>query len=241
MKPHTDQNLFSFLSTLALPSLSWPGLLRRSSRRLLHWDEINKLEIVALVVGGVLAGLFFWVISLQKLVVRSSGTVDVSVDNLDDLAAWRTELYVCFGVPLFLLVFLLGATFFVGVSSSSTRIDRRPRMVVSLWRLGLDCSCRLGRRQYTGHFWPDSSLERPQTARVRRRTFQAWWQSCLGIARDGCQTKTDQRKRQVTVGLNVGFDDSFLPLLALVFLAGSMATLSPATTGITLGIGTGRN
>ena len=43
------------------------------------------------------------------------------------LSALTTELYACFAAPAFLLVFLLGATLYIGVTSKSTAIDDEDR------------------------------------------------------------------------------------------------------------------
>ena len=96
--------------------------------RLFRWQEINVPELIALLIGGIAAGLFFWIISLQKVghpvIGYHSNFKWLEADNP---LLWRTELYACCGVPLFLLVFLVGATFFVGVSSFSARIEDEDR------------------------------------------------------------------------------------------------------------------
>src|SRR6185503_20146019 len=44
-----------------------------------------------------------------------------------NLEAWAVEIFACLATPAFLLVFLLGATLYIGASSKSTRVDDEDR------------------------------------------------------------------------------------------------------------------
>src|SRR5207237_6437267 len=94
------KDVISFLLFgIAFALLGWliSGLILRGP---FHLHEGNKLELFALVVGGVVGGLFFWAVSFQKI-----GTPVIGYDRpfpwptWTGWMAWRTELYACFGVP----------------------------------------------------------------------------------------------------------------------------------------------
>src|SRR6185503_8997058 len=44
-----------------------------------------------------------------------------------NLEAWAVEIFACLATPAFLLVFLLGATLYIGASSKSPRVDDEDR------------------------------------------------------------------------------------------------------------------
>ena len=93
------------------------------------------LELAWLVLAGVVGGVVSWFLSRYIIVNpvvgyqnNEEGGGDVSVTALTTpLLKWRTEWYVCIGVPLFLLIFLIGASFFVGWSSRSQRVNDEDR------------------------------------------------------------------------------------------------------------------
>jgi hypothetical protein len=99
--------------------------------RLFSWRHWNGYELAALFIAGVIGGLIFWLLSMTSHI----GTPVISYAegfpwtdwNQAPLWRWRTEWYVCLAVPAFMLVFLLAATLFVGVTSFSQRINDEDR------------------------------------------------------------------------------------------------------------------
>ena len=86
------------------------------------WTNFRLLEIPVIAFTGAFGGLLLWILAAkifpQPLRSMSTGCHD-----------WRcllpTDLYVCFALPAFLLVFLLAVTLFVGVSSTNVTDDDR--------------------------------------------------------------------------------------------------------------------
>ncbi len=97
--------------------------------------------LLATLFAGVVAGLLFWVVSLFDIgdpvigygVAMRDGVIIRRPFAWTDWTqwtwwgSWTTELYVCLGVPLFLLIYWAALTAFVGVSSGSERIDDEDR------------------------------------------------------------------------------------------------------------------
>src|SRR4030095_9610601 len=90
----------------------------------------GNAETVPLILSGPIAGIVLRLITL----VFNPVPADVNFP-WDSWSAgpewtwltWKSELYVCLAVPIFLLVFLLAVTVFVGGSSASSRIDDEDR------------------------------------------------------------------------------------------------------------------
>ena len=72
------------------------------------WKEVGKSGAAVLIVTGIVGGLL--VLAGTKL----SGN-NLTTHNIDQ--TWATEFYVVFAVPLFMLLFMLAATVFAGISS----------------------------------------------------------------------------------------------------------------------------
>jgi len=122
---------------LAFTFLSWL-IASIVLRRVFHPREIFSTEVVAelisLLVAGVTGGIIFWIFSCQKLgdPVIGYGPIDASGhtfawDVWTGWAAWHTEIYVCVGLPIFLLAYLGAATLFVGISSKIRLIEDEDR------------------------------------------------------------------------------------------------------------------
>ena len=95
------------------------------------------LELAWLVLAGVVGGVVSWFLSRYITVrttrssatriMKRAGATFPRTALTTPLLKWRTEWYVCIGVPLFLLIFLIGASFFVGWSSRSQRVNDEDR------------------------------------------------------------------------------------------------------------------
>lgn len=84
------------------------------------------LELILSIASSVLGGALLYLIAVK--IPKSSSFIPeklASVFGQSDADSIAQMLYVCFSVPTFLLVFLLSATFFVGVASKiTTDMDR---------------------------------------------------------------------------------------------------------------------
>jgi hypothetical protein len=146
---------------------------------------------------------------------------------------WRLEIYACLAGPAFLLVFLLGATLYIGLSSKSHRVDDDDRewwARLSAWVLIVI----LGWSIFTTLvvFGPLALLSAPQ------------WLAPLGgvsgllaaLAGKSAKTrgvaKSSGGEESAIAGVVHAIMRKILPLLALIFTAFLVVTLSLATTGI---------
>src|SRR5438270_2210809 len=150
--------------------------------------------------------------------------------------AWRTELYACFGVPIFLLAFLVAATFFVGASSKSLRIqddDREWWARLGAWVLIAIIAWSAATTLVI--FGPIAFLSFP------RMLASVGGLSGLIAILIGRSSKTSAKEKPVDetrkkTSLAAGLVSRLLPLLAALFLAIFVTALSVATTGITQGL-----
>lgn len=97
------------------------------------WSEVRFGELFALLGAGLLGGLLFW-----KLADTNFGNPTGMTSIYATWITWQTELYVCFALPLFLLVFMLAVTFYVGFSSHSRGVrdeDREWLARLNAWML----------------------------------------------------------------------------------------------------------
>lgn len=93
--------------------------LKRYSRARLR--EMKPFELIGLLLAGLIGTSLFYALSQPT----SFGSPILSY-NRDprwwtttiDWLAWSTEVYICFAVPLFLLVFLVATTIFIGITSA---------------------------------------------------------------------------------------------------------------------------
>jgi hypothetical protein len=91
-------------------------LKRLSLNRLV--EETDIAEVGSTVAVGLLGGTLFYAASLTSLGSPIIGYSE-GFNWLDtSWLAWKTELYLCTAVPLFLLVFLVAAVFFIGFTST---------------------------------------------------------------------------------------------------------------------------
>ena len=234
---------------LALTFIAWIissavlGRFRRGTHKDIDWYEFGAL-LVAGFVGGLLlnAGSLISamgqpVIRLTHKTIQSPHWLSWSDESQWTWLTWTTELYACLAVPVFLLTFLLAATFFVGVSSRSARVEDEDR---EWW-------ARLGAWVFIAIigwlvanllvlFGPIALLSAPKTL------GSIGGLSGLVAILIGRSAKTPaneepaKSKRTTKAGLLSSLVGGVLPLLAMVFIAAFLASLSLATTGIFQGL-----
>lgn len=218
--------LFGVLATV----LAWfiaSYILRRI--RLAHiirnWKELFSRDLLYLLIAGAAGGGLLYLLTQEFDPFK--GGIGVECRPLVPLSALKTELYACFAAPAFLLVFLLGATFYIGVTSKSSGIDDEDR---EWWaRLGAWILIAiLGWIAFTTIviIGPLALLSAPQ------------WLAPLGgvsgllAALLGRSARTSGRKS--ANGEGGGILDTLiskaLPLLALAFIVFLLALLSLGTT-----------
>lgn len=240
VKVNSKQAIDFLLFGIAFALLSWL-IASVILRRLFNWNEINKLELLSLAVGGVVGGAFFWAMSFQKISNPVIGyNRHFPWTTWTRWMAWRTELYACFGVPIFLLTFLVAATFFVGFSSKSLRIQDEDR---EWWaRMGawvLIAIIAWSAADTLVIFGPIALLSAPKLL------ASVGGLSGLIAILVGRSSKTPAKKQPADeskkTSLAAGLLSHSLPLLALTFIAIFLAALSLATTGVIQGLALAAN
>lgn len=83
--------------------------------------EIRWLELWALLSAGLFGGFMFYIASVGDFGNPVARFIDASIET------WDAELYACFAVPLFLLLFTLATTLYVGLSSYSPGVKDEDR------------------------------------------------------------------------------------------------------------------
>ena len=193
-----------------------------------RWREINVIELVALIFAGVISGLFFLALEQPDFTSPVVG-YNTSFDwTTSQWAAWKTEWYVCFAVPVFLMIFLLAVTFFIGLSSASTRIEDEDRewwarfsawgwIVVVAWSVF----------HWLVIFGPFALLEFP-----RLFASVGGFTGLIALLIGRSSKTPANKKEEAKGGLLASLMGSLLPVLAFVFLALFIALISLATTGL---------
>ena len=211
--------------------LAWfiaSSILRRIGPRhiIRNRKELFSRDLFLLLVAGAAGGSLLYLLTLKFDPFKEETTWNCQ--TLVPLSRLTTELYACFAAPAFLLVFLLGATLYIGVTSKSTGIDDEDR---EWWaRLGAwVLIATLGWISFTTIviIGPLALLKAPQ------------WLTPLGgisgvlAALIGQSARTGRKSSNGDGG---GIVDAImskaLPLLALVFIVFLLALLSLSTTGI---------
>lgn len=199
-------------------------------RRVISWWELILLLIV-----GALGGLAFWLLSLHgigKPVIGYLGDPPFPFTKWNGWIAWKTELYVCLAVPLFLLVFWLATAIFVGVSSQNPLFDDEDRewwsrssawVLISILVWVFFNALMI--------FGPIALLDSP---RVLASLGGISGLIALLVGRSSrTPASPDQEAKGGLVSSLMG---SLLPLLALVFIAIFIAAMSLAISGIIQGL-----
>lgn len=194
-----------------------------------NWKELFSRDLLYLLLAGAAAGGLLYLLTVQFDPFQDP--TPWNCQALVPLSGLKTELYACFAAPAFLLVFLLGATLYIGVTSKSRGIDDDDR---EWWaRLGAWVLIAiLGWISFTTIviIGPLALLHAPQ------------WLAPLGglsgvLAAIIGQSARTAGGRKPSNGEGGSILDSImgkaLPLLALVFIVFLLALLSLSTTVVT--------
>lgn len=196
--------------------------------------ETNLLELAGLLAVGLFGGALFYVLAQTNFQSPVIGYDGKFYWLTADWLSWRTEVYVCLAVPLFLLVFLLAVGLFIGFTSNGwfKFIDDEDRewwsrlgawMLISIivWTVA----------NVLVIFGPVALLALPSVIAPLGGL------SGLAALLFGRSSKTaaNESGRQETGKLS-GLLGSLLPLLGLFFIAFLIAALSLATTAMFLGL-----
>ena len=193
------------------------------------------LRLFTLLFAGVGGGALLWLATISF-----KGT-NTKVEDFSsqvyppwEWSAWIPEFYACFAVPAFLLVFLLGATLFIGGSSKSPRIndeDREWWSRLSAWVLIVILGWSVFNVLVI--FGPITLLGAP--------TILSSLGGISGVlaAIAGRSAKTPGVAQSANSGEKPGILDAImgkvLPLLALIFIVFLLVVLSLVTSGILVG------
>ena len=187
--------------------------------------ELFSRDMLYLLVAGAVGGGLLYLLTAKFDPFNTKQ--EWPIKTLVPISSLTTELYACFAAPAFLLVFLLGVTLYIGVTSKSTGIDDEDRewwARLSAWVL----IAILGWISFTTIviIGPLALLKAPQ------------WLAPLGgisgvlSALIGQSARTGSRKPGN--GEGGGILDTImgkaLPLLALVFIIFLVALVSLSTT-----------
>ncbi len=220
--------LFGFLVTFLAWLIASFILRRIGPTHIVHTVRaLFSRDLFFLLLAGAAGGGLLYLLTVKFDPFR--GQAIWNCHTLLPISALTTELYACFAAPAFLLVFLLGATFYIGVTSKSSGVDDEDR---EWWaRLGAWILIAiLGWIVFTSIviIGPRALLSAPE------------WLAPLGgvsgllAAILGQSARTSGRKS--SNGEGGGMMDAImgkaLPLLALVFIVFLLSLLSLGTTGI---------
>jgi hypothetical protein len=192
-----------------------------------NWKELFSRDLLYLLVAGAAGGGLLYLLTVKFDPFKAETIWDCQARV--PLSALKTELYACFAAPTFLLVFLLGVTLYIGVTSKSTGIDDEDRewwARLSAWVL----IAILGWISFTTIviIGPLALLQAPQ------------WLAPLGglsgvlaaILGQSARTTSGKSSDGEGGGILDAIMGKALPLLALVFIVFLLALLSLGTTGI---------
>jgi len=230
--------IFTFLGWL-IASLILGRIFNSQNRQNLSWSDLARL-----VGAGFVGGALLWMMSRLHNVFGSPiigyGKVNgkgFPWTEWTSWTAWTTELYACFAVPVFLLVFLLGATFFVGVSSVSPSVDDEDRewwARSGAW--GLIAIIAWCAASALVIFGPVVLLSAPRLL-VPIGGLSGVLAILLGrSSKTPATEESATQKKAIKPSFLSSLVSRALPLLALIFLAAFLASLSLLTTGVFQGV-----
>lgn len=206
----------------------------RISRLSSNWKTVFSLDLVYLLVAGTAGGILLWVLTYTLDPFGASGVWDAwSRGPAWSLLSWKTELYVILAAPAFLLVFLLGATLYIGASSKSTRVDDEDREWWS--RLGAwVLIVILGWTIFTALviFGPIALLAAPGKL-ASLGGISGVLAALVGkSAKSGGTSKSSSQNGSMVSTVTALVMSKVLPLLAVIFIGILLVSLSLATTGL---------
>jgi len=215
-------------------------ILRRLPR-----SKSDFAGLILIVTAGLIGGIISWLISLHDI-----GNPIIGYENMEAtkepfpwttpprenwrgwLLDWKTELYVCLGVPIFLLIFLLGTSIYVGLSSYSKGINDEDRewwarsgawIIISIMAWIVASVLVI--------YGPIALLSFPELL-VPLGGVSGLIALIVGRSARSPATSKDEAKG----GRASALMGHLLPVLAMIFLAILIAALSLATTGMIQGL-----
>jgi hypothetical protein len=200
----------------------------------INWKSLFSLDLVYLLVAGTVGGVLLWVLTYTLDPFGATGVWDAwSKGPAWSLLSWKTEFYVILAAPAFLLVFLLGATLYIGASSKSARIEDEDREWWS--RLGAwVLIVILGWTIFTALviFGPIALLAAPGKL-ASLGGISGVLAAVIGkSAKSGGTSRSSSQNGSVISSLMAAVMSKVLPLLAVVFIAILLVSLSLASTGL---------
>jgi hypothetical protein len=214
-----------------------------------NWKNNGFMEPIALLFSGVAGGAILWAIAQAQTL---NAVIGYAEDKGSKAAfpwtfwsttgdwtwlSWRTELYACLAVPIFMLTFLLAATLFVGISSGSVRFRVNDEDREWWARFGAWCLIVIlvwATASVLVIFGPIAVLNLPKVFALSGGV------SGLVAILLGRSSKTSAKpgkdNGQNKSGVLSRLGSSLLPLLAAVFIGIFLIALSLATTGIFQGV-----
>ncbi|HEV7902201.1 MAG TPA: patatin-like phospholipase family protein [Pyrinomonadaceae bacterium] len=199
-----------------------------------RWRESNLLMLGGLLVVGLLGGTIFYVLAQTSL---GSPVINYN-DGFNWLTTywlnWKTEIYLCIAVPLFLMVFLLTIVLFIGLTSAS-RIkfvedeDREWWARLAAWVLISIIVWSVANVLVI--FGPIGLLELPKLLAAL-----GGLSGLITLIAGRSAVTPAAEGEQPQASLVSKLMGGLLPVLALFFLAFILAALSLATSGLFQGI-----
>ncbi|MGB7922311.1 MAG: patatin-like phospholipase family protein [Pyrinomonadaceae bacterium] len=206
-------------------------VLKRFNRSSLR--ETNLIELMGLLVVGMLGGTLFYVLAQSSFGSPVIG-YETTVENFNWITTewrkWRTEVYVSFAVPLFLLVFLMATVIFIGLTSASRFkfIGDEDREWWSRFGAWVLISCIVwSAANVLVIFGPIALLWVPAVIAPLGGLSGL---VTLLVGRSSKTPANDNEKAQT--GLVASLMGGLLPMLAMVFIAFLLVVLSLATSGL---------
>lgn len=224
--------LFTFSGWL-IASLILGRIFNSQNRKNISWSDLVKL-----VFAGLIGGAILWLISqLHELGSPVIGYGEFAWDKWTTWTKWTTEIYACFAVPAFLLVFLLGATCFIGFTSMNPTVDDEDRewwARSGAWVLIAIISWVAATAVVI--FGPLLLLSFP---RLLVSVGGVSGLLAILVGRSSKTPSTEQsatQKRANKPSLVASLMSKALPVLALIFIAAFLSMLSLLTSGLFQGI-----
>ena len=194
-----------------------------------NWHRVGTIEWLALLFAGIAGGTVLWLLTRSLKPIEADPNFWWDYWTAGRWLDWKTEWYVCLAVPAFMLVFLLGATLFIGGSSASPRIDDEDRE----WWARLSAWVLISILGWTAFstiviFGPIALLSAPKII--------ASVGGISGIAAaligKSAKTKATSKSQNQNGSLIETLAGKLLPILAAIFIVTLLVFLSLVTTAV---------